>query len=290
MRFSGWIVALALCVLSACGSEPAPPPADIPSEQAETFFRELVTENTESGEEGSTAATLDPWPFDAASVTLNCRYPTGHGSGSITVTTPDGREYAVNGLARRNYPDMRPIWLEDPQVHGLKINIGAAIEAGHALCLGAGQAAPPLRLTRGAARTNSVQAEPRLREPGPPPTPDASHEPPMACEASQNQADRVLMARARRMALRDAEQFSRGQPVRSYESWVSAEAPEIACGRVWFDAESGPLSYAYVNGEVYGRWREIAAADARQPFDASSPFRRVREFCQYEQRTCEIAR
>ena len=181
--------------------------------------------------------TLSPWPFDAASVTLNCRNPAGNRSGMVTVTTPDGREYAVNGTARRNYPEMRPIWLDDPQVHGLKI-ISPALQVGLALCLGAGQSAPPLRLTRGAAQANSAQAGPRLREPGPPPTADASHEPPMACEASQNQADRTLMARARRMALRDAEQFSRGQPVRSYESWVSAEAPEIVCGRVWFDAES----------------------------------------------------
>lgn len=260
MRSKRLIAALTLCVLSACGSEPAPPPA----------------------------ATLDPWPFDAASVTLNCRNPAGQGSGMVTVTTPDGREYAVNGTARRNYPDMRPIWLDDPQVHGLKINIGPAIEAGRALCLGAGQAGPPLRLTRGAARTNSVQAGPPLHAPGPPSSPFSVT--PLACEASTHSNDRRLMARARDAALRDAEALSTRQPVRPYISWVSAEAPEIACGMVWFDAEGGALSYAYVNGKVYGRWREIAAADAGQPHEASSPFRRVREFCQYERRTCEIAR
>jgi|CXWL01.1.fsa_nt_gi hypothetical protein len=65
----------------------------------------------------------------------------------VTATTPDGREYALNGTARRDYPDVRPLWLDDPQVHGLKINIGDAIQRGLDLCLGAGDAAPPLHVS-----------------------------------------------------------------------------------------------------------------------------------------------
>jgi hypothetical protein len=65
----------------------------------------------------------------------------------VTATTPDGREYALNGTARSDYPDVRPLWLDDPQVHGLKVNIGDAIQRGLDLCLAAGAAAPPLHVS-----------------------------------------------------------------------------------------------------------------------------------------------
>jgi hypothetical protein len=77
----------------------------------------------------------------------------------VTITTPDGQEYAVNGLARSRYPDVDPLWLDDPQNPGLKINIGGAIDAGLGLCLGPGNAAAPLRLT------------PEVAPPPPPPEP-----------------------------------------------------------------------------------------------------------------------
>jgi len=99
----------------------------------------------------ATQPTLYPWPFDAPSVTLACRNPTGRRAGMVTITTPDGQEYAVNGTARSQYPEVDPLWLDDTETPGLKINIGGAIDRGLGLCLGAGNAAAPLRLTPGVA-------------------------------------------------------------------------------------------------------------------------------------------
>jgi hypothetical protein len=112
----------------------------------------------------------------------------------------------------------------------------------------------------------------------------------MACETSTHEQDRALMARATAAALADARPFSRGQLVRSDEVWVSADAPGIACGSLWLEAEGGKLSYYYANGAVYGRWRVLDNADRGRPFDPSSPLARIRELCQSEWRTCEIAR
>lgn len=107
--------------------------------------------------ESESAPTLYPWPFDAPSVTLACRNPTARRAGMVTATTPDGREYAVNGTARSRYPEVDSIWLDDPQVAGLKVNIGGAIDRGLALCLGANRAASPLRVMPGQAPPPPVQ-------------------------------------------------------------------------------------------------------------------------------------
>lgn len=96
-------------------------------------------------------ASLYPWPFDAPSVTVACRNPVGRGTGRVTVKTPDGQEYAVNGLARNHYPDVEPIWLDDPETPGLKVSVGDLIQRGLELCLGPQRAAAPLRLVPGVA-------------------------------------------------------------------------------------------------------------------------------------------
>ena len=96
-----------------------------------------------------TDATLYPWPFSVPSVTLACRNPAGPRHGDATVTTDDGREFALNGLARRSHPDVMPIWLPDPQTEGLRISVGPAISRALDLCLNSGEAAPPLRVAPG---------------------------------------------------------------------------------------------------------------------------------------------
>ncbi len=42
----------------------------------------------------------------------------------------------MNGAARGmdEWPDIDPIWADDPDVKGLKVNIGPLIERGLALC------------------------------------------------------------------------------------------------------------------------------------------------------------
>ena len=54
----------------------------------------------------------------------------------VTIDAPSGKTYAANGTAKDNtdYPALNPIWAGDPDVDGLKINIGPIIDAGLALC------------------------------------------------------------------------------------------------------------------------------------------------------------
>ena len=70
------------------------------------------------------------WPFTVDSGVLNCE-----GAGAVYFTS-EGTKYAVNGTARgaSDAPDVDAIWADDPQMTGLKINIGALIQDGLALC------------------------------------------------------------------------------------------------------------------------------------------------------------
>jgi hypothetical protein len=77
--------------------------------------------------------TDGPWPFTVDSATLMCT----KGAGGERVTVVANREmYALNGTAKSAnlWPPFDPIWLDDPQVPGLKVNIGPMIERGRALC------------------------------------------------------------------------------------------------------------------------------------------------------------
>lgn len=143
-------------IFTALTQIPAPPATEEISPPAETATTADAAP-TPARTEPDAGPTLYPWPFDAPSVTLACRNPTARRAGMVTATTPDGREYAVNGTARSRYPDVDPIWLDDPQVAGLKVNIGGAIDRGLALCLGANRAASPLRVTPGQAPPPPVQ-------------------------------------------------------------------------------------------------------------------------------------
>lgn len=71
------------------------------------------------------------WPLTVDEGYLWCR-----GGGEVYFTTTDGTNYAVNGLARTfsQYPQINPIWAEDPAVHGFKKDIGPLIDRGLQLC------------------------------------------------------------------------------------------------------------------------------------------------------------
>ncbi len=55
----------------------------------------------------------------------------------LTIDTPDGTTYAVNGTAKTHtdYPGIEAIWADDPDVEGLKIDIGPVLDAGLLLCV-----------------------------------------------------------------------------------------------------------------------------------------------------------
>lgn len=74
------------------------------------------------------------WPLTVESGMLRCE--GSGGVGDVTITTPDGTTYWVNGLAkgRHRFADFNAIWADDPDLQGLKVDAGALTDAGLALC------------------------------------------------------------------------------------------------------------------------------------------------------------
>jgi len=53
----------------------------------------------------------------------------------VVFVAPDGTEYGVNGTAKGfGYPEITPIWKDNPAIEGTKVNIGPLIEEGLKLC------------------------------------------------------------------------------------------------------------------------------------------------------------
>jgi hypothetical protein len=79
---------------------------------------------------------LEPWPLDSASGVLYCN-PFGEVNDSV-VYQPDedpSMYYALNGSALASgYPDIDPIWLDDPEGPSPKVNLGAVTAAALELC------------------------------------------------------------------------------------------------------------------------------------------------------------
>ena len=80
----------------------------------------------------------EDWPLTVPYVIVRCteRALGGRLLQLVTLTTPDGAEYAVNGTARdhTDRPDIQPIWAPNPDVEGLRIDISPVIDAGLARC------------------------------------------------------------------------------------------------------------------------------------------------------------
>lgn len=69
------------------------------------------------------------WPLTIDPVTLRCEPPS-----RVTVEA-NGTAYGINGMAiGAGYPEVNPIWRDNPEIDGTKINIGPLIQAGLALC------------------------------------------------------------------------------------------------------------------------------------------------------------
>lgn len=69
------------------------------------------------------------WPLTVERIGFECP-----GGGQLVVVTEDGSKYAGNGLAKGEYDDIAPIWKDDPDVDGLKVDIGELIEWGNSKC------------------------------------------------------------------------------------------------------------------------------------------------------------
>jgi hypothetical protein len=70
------------------------------------------------------------WPFTVKAVTLKVALVglvVNQKIFEITIT-PARKTYGLNGIAQERYPDFRPIWLNDPDKPGQKIDVTALIE------------------------------------------------------------------------------------------------------------------------------------------------------------------
>lgn len=92
----------------------------LPKQPAATVKRPNVSSTTFQGE----------WMLTVDSGELLCETPN-----TVIFIAPDGTKYAVNGIAKsRGYADIQPIWKDNPQIPGTKINIGSLIDEGLKLC------------------------------------------------------------------------------------------------------------------------------------------------------------
>lgn len=83
----------------------------------------------EVGEPVSRADFGDDWPLTVDTGELRCE------GASAVVFVVDGTEYGVNGSAlSAGYPEIDPIWADDPSGNAPKMDIGPLIQAGLELC------------------------------------------------------------------------------------------------------------------------------------------------------------
>lgn len=83
-----------------------------------------------------TSSDVDPWPLTVSEVTLRC--DSAEGPKMVTVEA-DGRTYALNGTAKgfaeeHGWRDLHEIWRDNPEVEGLKVDVGPLIQRGLTLC------------------------------------------------------------------------------------------------------------------------------------------------------------
>ena len=76
----------------------------------------------------------DAWPFKVDSGTVDCVNSLGNGNGAA-VFRYGGKTYALNGYAQsRGYMNLRPIWRDNPDIPGTKIDIGPMIKLALGQC------------------------------------------------------------------------------------------------------------------------------------------------------------
>lgn len=114
------------CGKEGAAPEPSDQPVDVPTE-LEDDPGLLV-----SSDYG------DAWPLTVEYGVVECQNRTigGRELQVVTFVDPNRRTWAVNGTAQSHtdYPVIDPIWADDPDLEGAKINISPIIDAGLDLC------------------------------------------------------------------------------------------------------------------------------------------------------------
>lgn len=75
------------------------------------------------------------WPLTVDHGVVVCVPKPGTNVDVLTFVSPDGEEYALNGIAAgADYPDIDPIWRNDPDIPGAKVGIGPLIRRASSVC------------------------------------------------------------------------------------------------------------------------------------------------------------
>lgn len=75
------------------------------------------------------------WPLTVPQGIVACRDKSGTGVQILTFFDPDGKEWALNGIASSSgYPKIDPIWRDDGSGLGLKVDIGPLIDRASKVC------------------------------------------------------------------------------------------------------------------------------------------------------------
>jgi hypothetical protein len=110
-----------------CGASPSPDTTSTPDPSE-------IVDRSAAPESRGVAATNYPdgeWPLSAKYGTVRCD------GGSVIFRSRSGKDYAVNGTALTQHPEMariREIWLPNPDIPGTKVNISPVLDAGLNLC------------------------------------------------------------------------------------------------------------------------------------------------------------
>lgn len=68
------------------------------------------------------ASLREPWPLTVDKAYVECL------DGRVAVLHADGKTYALNGTSKAHgYPDLEPIWRENPDIPGTRISIAPLI-------------------------------------------------------------------------------------------------------------------------------------------------------------------
>ncbi|HEX2296249.1 MAG TPA: DUF2511 domain-containing protein [Actinomycetota bacterium] len=130
MRTVGLLLAVTL--QTGCADAETTRPAEEPpaGEAAEEKIEEAVRELAPNEALMTRADYGKDWPLTVDEGIVSCE-----GAGEVYFEA-EGTTYAVNGLALGRYrgPQIDRIWAADPEIKGLKIDIGPIIDTGLELC------------------------------------------------------------------------------------------------------------------------------------------------------------